>query len=211
MGIQSHTIFRRSVAKSLANEQEDSFQRDSPETLGFHPTASGIKYGSQSMVPRSPHQAQDLLELQKLNEAYEYDTIRRLREKSNRTIATISSVFPFDFFPNTIEVEENKINVILRQFFGCSRTHSIDMRDIANIFIETAPFFATIRITTRNFVENDVTIQWLKRREAIYARNIMEGLRIFSQERVDTSKYELSDLVKRLEDLSTIKIMMQQA
>lgn len=160
---------------------------------------------AQELIPRSPP-GYEHPELEKIGT---YTTTRdSFRKKSKRIITRISSVFPFELFPSTIEVEDNKVTVIYRQFFWSSQTQSMDMQDISNTFIETAPFFATLRIITRSFVENNIKIPWLKRGEAIHTRNIIEGLRVFSQERIDTSKYELKDLITRLEALSSINITM---
>ena len=65
-----------------------------------------------------------------------------LIKKSNRCIISISSHFPWTLFPNTIEVEESRVTVIFRQFLS-SQSHSIDIKDISNVLIESSPFFAT--------------------------------------------------------------------
>lgn len=165
----------------------------------------------QEIIPRSPPETKPP-ELERLGSYSEVQPgTNNLRQLSKRVITRISSVFPFELFPTTIEVEESKVTVIYRQFFWCSQTQSMDMHDISNTFLETAPFFATLRIITRSFIENSIKIPWLKRKEAIQTRNIIEGLRIFSQERIDTSKYELKDLISRLEALSSINITLHHA
>ncbi len=70
-----------------------------------------------------------------------------LVRKSNRILATISTHrFPFDLFPDTINIEEGRITVITRNFFSSSEVHSVDVKDISNIFINIAPFFAQLVI-----------------------------------------------------------------
>src|SRR5579864_8480677 len=59
-----------------------------------------------------------------------------LMRKSNRSIISISSVFPWNFFPNTIDVEESRVTFIFRQLFA-SQSHSVDIKDISNVFIES--------------------------------------------------------------------------
>ena len=68
-------------------------------------------------------------------------TVSDLIKKSNRCIISISSLFPWDFFPNTIEVEESRVTVMFRQFLA-SQSHSVDIKDISNVFIESSYFFA---------------------------------------------------------------------
>ncbi|HSW88703.1 MAG TPA: hypothetical protein VLG12_06090 [Candidatus Saccharimonadales bacterium] len=180
------------------------FKRPLVENLPFE-----TSYVSKDLIPRSPP-GNSPPDLETIG-IYSNTNLENLRKKSKRIITSISSVFPFELFPSTIEVEDNKVTVIFRQFFWSSQTQSMDMQDISNTFLETAPFFATLRIITRSFVENSIKIPWLKRGEANHTRNIIEGLRIFSQERIDTSKYELKDLIKKLESLSTINITMHHA
>jgi hypothetical protein len=78
----------------------------------------------------------------------------------------------------------------------------MDIKDISNVFIESAYFFANLTLITRTFIENDVKVHKLKKDEAIYARRLIEGLRILASENIDTSKYEVPDLIGKLEDLS---------
>ena len=74
--------------------------------------------------------------------------------KSNRILASISSQFPFDFFPDTLNVEEGRITVIARVFFFSSQVHSVDIKDISNVFINLAPFFAQLVIVSKTFARN---------------------------------------------------------
>src|SRR3990167_4374486 len=78
------------------------------------------------------------------------NTVEGLVRKSNRILVSISSHgFPFDLFPNTINIEEGRITIITRSFFSSSQVHSVDIKDISNIFINTAPFFAQLVIVSK--------------------------------------------------------------
>lgn len=128
--------------------------------------------------------------------------------KSNRILATISShAFPFDFFPDTINIEEGRITVIVRNFFLSSQIHSVDIKDISNIFINTAPFFAQLVIVSKTFAMNEIKVRNLRKDEAIYARRIIEGLRIFEDKKIDTSIYTKEELIAKLGELSTTEIV----
>lgn len=131
-----------------------------------------------------------------------------LIKKSNRILTSISTHrFPFDFFPNTINVEEGRVTVITRSFFLSSQIHSVDIRDISNVFINMAPFFAQLVIYSKTFEANEVRIRFLWKNQAIYARRIIEGLRIFEQKQIDTSHYSKAELLSKLEELSTTEIV----
>ncbi len=132
-----------------------------------------------------------------------------LVKKSNRILVAISSHrFPFDFFPDTLSVEEGRITVISRKFFLSSEVHSVDIKDISNVFINTAPFFAQLVIVSKTFAKNEIKIKYLWKNEAVYVRRILEGLRSFEAKQIDTSVYTVADLREKLGQLSTTEIIV---
>ena len=155
-------------------------------------------------------------EMQLEEEAQEVDkqarqdevTVAELVRKSNRILVSISShAFPVDFFPNTINVEESRITIIKRSLFA-SEVSSIDIKNISNVFINTAIFFSQLVIISKTFEENEIKIRNLRPREAVFVRRIIEGLRIFENSKIDTSNYSQAELVAKLQELSTTAIVM---
>ena len=68
-------------------------------------------------------------EQKKLNSQAVADLVK----KSNRILVSISShAFPFDLFPNTINVEEGRVTIINRHLFS-SEVHSVDIKYISNM------------------------------------------------------------------------------
>jgi len=125
-----------------------------------------------------------------------------LIKKSNRCIISISSLFPWDMFPNTIEVEESRVTFTFRQFLA-SQSHSVDIKDISNVFIQSSPFFATLQVVSRTFVQNDITIGHLETKKAHHVQMIIEGLRTFIEHNIDTSDYEIKELIAKIEEFHT--------
>lgn len=70
-----------------------------------------------------------------------------------------------------------------------------------------APFFAQLVIYSKTFEANEVRIRFLWKHQAIYARRIIEGLRIFEHKQIDTSIYSKRELLSKLEELSTTEIV----
>lgn len=126
-------------------------------------------------------------------------TVSDLIKKSNRCIISISSLFPWDFFPNTIEVEESRVTVMFRQFLA-SQSHSVDIKDISNVFIESSYFFSSLRIVSRTFIQNDITIGHLEAKKAHKVQMVIEGLRTFTEHNIDTSNYEVKELIAKIEE-----------
>ena len=126
-------------------------------------------------------------------------TLSDLIKKSNRCIISISSLFPWTLFRNTIEVEESRVTFVFRQLWA-SQSHSVNIKDISNVFIQSSPFFATLQIVSRTFVENDITIGHLETKKAHRVQMIIEGLRTFAEHNIDTSNYEVSELIAKIEE-----------
>lgn len=134
--------------------------------------------------------------------------LESLVNKSNQILVSISTHrFPFDLFPDTVNVEEGRITIITRRFFSTSQVHSVDIKDISNVFINTAPFFAQLVIVSKTFAENEIRIKNLRLQEAVFARRIIEGLRIFDSKQIDTSGYSKDELITKLKELSTTEIV----
>jgi len=122
-------------------------------------------------------------------------------------VSISSHRFPFDLFPDTLNIEEGRVTIITRDFFSSSHVHSVDIKDISNIFINTAPFYAQLVVVSKTFAENEMTITNLRKSEAVLARRIIEGLRIFDTKQIDTSSYSKDELLAKLEQLSTTEIV----
>jgi hypothetical protein len=133
--------------------------------------------------------------------------VAQLVKKSNRILVSISShAFPVDFFPDVINVEEGRVTIIKRHLLS-SEIHSVDIKDISNVFINTTIFFSQLVIISKTFEENEIKIRNLKTPEAIFVRRIIEGLRVFVGKQIDTSGYTKEELIAKLEELSTTEIV----
>jgi len=133
--------------------------------------------------------------------------VAKLVKKSNRILVSISThAFPFNLFPDIINVEEGRITVVNRHFLS-SEVHSVDIKDISNVFINTSILFSQLVIISKTFEENEIKIRNLRTDEAVFIRRIIEGLRIFENKKIDTSNYTKKELIAKLEELSTTKIV----
>jgi hypothetical protein len=155
-----------------------------------------------------PLQKQRNNQLTNEHKVLDVDLVAGLVKKSNRILMTISThKFPIDLFPDTINVEEGRVTIITRDFFFTSQVHSVDIKDISNIFIDMAPFFAELVLVSKTFAENEIRVKGLRKSEAVVIRRIVEGLRTFENKQIDTSTYTKDELVTKLEQLSTTEIV----
>jgi len=127
----------------------------------------------------------------------ESEKMTGLLKKTGSKLLTVSTVFPFTLFPNTIDVELGRIKLTFRQFLF-SQTHSLDIKDISQVNVEHGIFFSTLEIVTRSFVQNDVRINYLWRKQAELLRDIIDAMRILAEQKVDLYSIETSELMQKL-------------
>jgi hypothetical protein len=130
------------------------------------------------------------------------EMVDKMVRKSNRLIISISSfsLIPFDLFINRIDVEESRVTFVFKQPFTY-QSHSVDIMDISNVFIDSAFLFANMQVVSRTFTQNNITIGYLNKRKADKVRRVIEGLRTFAHENIDTSVYDKTELIQQLEEL----------
>ena len=126
-------------------------------------------------------------------------TVNDLIKMSNRCVYSISPQFPWNIFPNTIDIEEDRVTFTFRQFLS-SQSHSVDIKDISNVFIESSLISATLQVVSRTYIQNDIKIGHLNKKKAEKARRIIEGLRTFEEHNINTSNYGVDELIAKIEE-----------
>ena len=134
-------------------------------------------------------------------------TIADMVHNSNTILMSITSVFPFDFYPTTINVEATRVTIINRQLFA-SQVHSIDIKDISSVFIETGILFAAITLISTTYSQKKLVVTKLWKKEAILLRRIIEGLRMFEKNNINTTNFSRVELLSKLKELSETKIVL---
>jgi hypothetical protein len=129
-------------------------------------------------------------------------------KRSDTVLFKAKTIFPFDFFPNDLIIDITKVTVITRNFFFSGQTQSINIKDILDIVVETGPFFATIRVIDMGYLPtNKIHIKYLKKKDAMQARAIIEGLLAANKAGVDITKIPRRELISRLPDLARAQTM----
>lgn len=166
------------------------------------------KTGSVTVFPDNPQPIQVGQAIVEKDKIIDRNSVAELVKKSNRILISISThKLPFDFFPDTLNVEETRLTIINRSFFLSSQIHSVDIKDISNIFVNTAPFYAQLVIVSKTFTRNEIKIKYLLKDEAVLVRRIIEGLRTFQSKQIDTSVYSVEELITKLKELSTTELV----
>ncbi|MBI4078958.1 MAG: hypothetical protein HY429_01530 [Candidatus Levybacteria bacterium] len=130
--------------------------------------------------------------------------LQALVARTEKVLLKISAVFPFDFFPDEIIIDENKVNLIIRQFFFSAHTHSIMIKMIKDVAIECSPLFATFKLVPDGYPGEPIVIKFLKKSEATKARSLILGLMLLLKEGLDPAKVPTEILKKDIEALGKI-------
>lgn len=131
--------------------------------------------------------------------------VNDLVEKSDKTLIRISGIFPFDFFPDEVTVDMNKVNIINRSFLT-RKVHSVFIKDVSDVFIVDGIFFSQLSIVDEGFIENEITVNFLHKDEASKIRRVIQGLVVASKQDIDMSKFGPSNFDrKKLEVLGQAK------
>lgn len=178
-----------------------------PEKLYSQDEVNGLRKDWEAGPSSRARQIEEEVQTAEKRKRLEDKTVAGLVSKSNRILTSISShAFPFDFFPDTINVEDSRLTIINRHFLS-SEVHSIDIKNISNIFINKTIFFSQLVIISKTFEENQIKIRYLRNKEAVFVRRIIEGLRVFESKQITTSGYTKDELLSKLEELSTTQIV----
>jgi hypothetical protein len=190
-------------------------------------TPSDIAHGKDSIVPSHPHRKlperkganlreetpQSPLALEEGSHEGQKDIIKaeidnkekleELLEKTERVILKISNVIPI--FTSDVVIDTAKVSVIYRPFLFSERIHSIPVEDVTDVYIETAPFFATLNIVDVGFVENLVQVKWLWKKDAERARRVIAGIMQAKKEEIDLKRIEDKDIASKLEEIGKVR------
>ena len=161
-----------------------------------------------AMVHTTPKISEDKNEIQKtakkelLIEQNKNETqLNQMVEKSKQVLLSIKSTFPFDFFPDEITIDPTKINVVIKNFWGSGSVHSVYIQDVTDVKVESTPFFATLKLVDKAFVENKIKVSFLKKKDAYRARRILQGLVVATRDNLNLAGMDINELAKKVEEL----------
>lgn len=120
-----------------------------------------------------------------------------------KPLLKVKTVFPFVLFTDEVIVDINKVSVIYRNFFFSKQIHSVLIKDVSDVVVETSLLFATLKIVDVGYTDNSIDINYLKRSDGTKARKVIQGLVMAQKHNVDLTKVDHGDLLGKLESLGT--------
>lgn len=111
-------------------------------------------------------------------------TLKDLAKQPSPILHKASAIFPFALFPDTVTVDTDQVCVLRRVFFWAHTVSSVNHADILNVTVESGPFFATLKITTRFFQAPMEEVEKLTTRDAHMLRKLIHGLMVVKRQNV---------------------------
>lgn len=127
-----------------------------------------------------------------------YQKLRGLGRSSQDKLLSVNAVFPFDLFPDTITIDRTKVTVIKRNFFFVEQKSSISTEDLLNVEMGLGPFFGTIKLHSRFFVDGQLEVRFLWRDQARQVERICQAIIIARQHGIDIAKIPRDELMGEL-------------
>lgn len=128
----------------------------------------------------------------------------KLISKSEHLLLKISSMRLLDFCPDTLTVDENKVNIFHNDFFGAGDAHNILIENITSVTTLSGSLSSSLEIVDSTNDKSPVAYQIsnLKRAEAHQARRLILGLMVAKKAGIELREFEdLKSLEKQLEEL----------
>lgn len=121
--------------------------------------------------------------------------------KAHDILLSANTVFPFILFPDTITIDREKVTIVHRPFFRMAKIVSVRIHDLLNVEADVGPFFGTVHLTSRYFLNNPESINYLWRSDAAKVQRLLQGYIIAQHEKIDCSKIPKEELCILLDDL----------
>ena len=136
------------------------------------------------------------------------DRLAALIDNEEIVLHRAKTFFPFDFFPDTIVVDTNKIAITKKRFYATERVIVINYKDVADIELETSWFLANLTINYYPKIsgmmapeQRNIKIRLLKRADAIKAHQTIKGVLMARREGIDITNLtpeELTNVISQL-------------
>lgn len=126
-----------------------------------------------------------------------------LAKMTENRLFSMSSVWPFDFFPNKVYIEEKQIIIVLKQFFFINQEYQILIQDILVPVVENGLLFSTLKIQLGpgGFQQDPPPVRYLPKNDAQIAKDIIMGLLVCHKEKINLENLETEELINKLVEI----------
>ncbi|HEY5549805.1 MAG TPA: hypothetical protein VIK37_01210 [Candidatus Saccharimonadales bacterium] len=131
----------------------------------------------------------------------ESEKLINITDGARDNLITANTVFPFVLFTDTVSIDRQKLTIVHRSFFRTSSTISVQIDDVQIAKVDVGPFFGSVHLASKYFVDNIQSINFLKRADAIRIQRLLQGYMIAHHRKIDCASIDNDQLVVLLNDL----------
>ena len=128
-------------------------------------------------------------------------TVKEFYEEKGKVLFRARSVFPFKFFPAEVTIEAAAVNISNQTFFFSKEIASIPLKEVLSAEVHTGLYFAKLTVIDIRYNQEPLSIEYLKKEEAMKARRIIQGLLIAFHEDLSTDGLSIEEQVTYFEKL----------
>ncbi|MBX4201828.1 hypothetical protein KW803_02955 [Candidatus Saccharibacteria bacterium] len=160
----------------------------------------GIMLDSQQSS-RSPAQSEQTPAAKEVDSQDVHEKLIDITEKAQDVLFQADTVFPFTLFPDTITLDCEKLTVATRSFFRTARIVSVPVSSISSAEVDVGPFFGSLHMASKYFVQNTYSVNFLSRSNAAKIHHLLQGFIIANEKKIDVTNINKDDLLVLLDDL----------
>jgi hypothetical protein len=127
--------------------------------------------------------------------------LEEVTKQSHDILFTTDTVFPFTLFPDTVTLDREKLTIAKRIFFRVARLTSTPIRDILSVEAHVGPFFGSLHMSSRYFITNPYSVNFLLRKDALELQRMLQGYIIVHEQQINCAGIEKPELIDLLNDL----------
>ena len=137
----------------------------------------------------------------------DYNSLNSLEQASSRVLFRAKSLFPFDPFPDVIEVTDTEVKIIFGLMIKSKQVMHMPIKELLNVKLATNLFFGSLTFEIKGYENNPQTVTYLPRQQAIDADAVISGLILCSMNGVDTLQYDPETLLPYLRSIGEVETM----
>lgn len=128
-------------------------------------------------------------------------TIEELKQDEAHPLMEISSVFPFQLFPDSVRVFRNKVVIIKRIFPYMKKEFPILLDDLKSVTVTTGFNFGSLAFEIAAMELNPEPVYYLKRSDALTVRKTIMGLLLLRKKKVSIDNITDAELIESVNEI----------
>lgn len=127
--------------------------------------------------------------------------LNNLVKASKRLLYKCETVFPFTLFPDMILIDQNKIDIIYRNFFFSKSVFTLMIDDVRTVKVSAGPFFASMNFEVVGYEQNPAPVRFLPKASAFKMRRIIMGLTAAKREGIDLDNMSKQQVKQKIQEI----------